>query len=515
MSVQVSYKKQTALGIIGILIIFLVIEVAANVWWITQINCEFENSEIFSNINDDKKRQLCVDLYEVKTSGNEMIPNQSSETININSHGFRGEEFSETKAVGVYRIVMLGGSTMFGTGATSDNTTIPGYMNEIFEQRNSEMNIQIINAGIQAADSNSELNLIKNKLLKFSPDMIILYDGWNDLRANHDAVELLENWKSACELGKTNNFDIVITLQPIAGFGNKILTEQELEYSKSGQDYNNKPLNRLLPLYDQYENNLAQVDSCTASINLRHVFDDFSNSIYWDQGHVSDKGNQIIANAFHKNIISTISERYNPGPFNADDTIGIENETLEGPDLFRMLISNYKTPLMLSGLFSITDENTVDVEAPQQFIVETESKMYDGREISVIIELLPPNFIESENKKIKIYSFDKTNNKKIQNVTYFLSISDNSENLLREYFFVEDELLILKVKTNNSKLVEIIGEKQYAHNAYVVSEESLIEITGPIFDSEGLYEFDIDLRTIDDVENWIFTLDNFFAEITI
>ena len=60
-----------------------------------------------------------------------------------------------------------------------------------------------------------------------------------------------------------------------------------------------------------------------------------------------------------------------------------------------------------------------------------------------------------------------------------------------------------------------MGEKQYAHNAYVISEESPIEITGPIFDSEGLYEFNIDLRTIDDVENWIFTLDNFFAEITI
>ena len=82
-------------------------------------------------------------------------------------------------------------------------------------------------------------------------------------------------------------------------------------------------------------------------------------------------------------------------------------------------------------------------------------------------------------------------------------------------FFVEDELLILKVKTNNSKLIEVMGEKQYAHNAYVISEESPTEITGPIFDSEGLYEFNIDLRTIDDVENWIFTLDNFFAEITI
>ena len=42
MSVQVSYKKQVTLGIIGLVILFLVIELVANVWWITQINCEFE-----------------------------------------------------------------------------------------------------------------------------------------------------------------------------------------------------------------------------------------------------------------------------------------------------------------------------------------------------------------------------------------------------------------------------------------------------------------------------------------
>ena len=94
MSVQVSYKKQTLLGIIGLLILFLTIEAIANVWWVTQINCEFEENEIFMNMNDGKKRQLCVDLYEVKTLGDELIPNQQSSSVTINSLGFRGDEFS-------------------------------------------------------------------------------------------------------------------------------------------------------------------------------------------------------------------------------------------------------------------------------------------------------------------------------------------------------------------------------------------------------------------------------------
>ena len=47
MSVQVSYKKQTVLGIILLLIIFFVVEIGANIWWSFQIECEFENNEIF------------------------------------------------------------------------------------------------------------------------------------------------------------------------------------------------------------------------------------------------------------------------------------------------------------------------------------------------------------------------------------------------------------------------------------------------------------------------------------
>ena len=62
MSVQVSYKKQAVLGIIGIVILLLAIEAVANVWWMTQIHCEFEQSEMFQNVSEEKKRHLCLDF---------------------------------------------------------------------------------------------------------------------------------------------------------------------------------------------------------------------------------------------------------------------------------------------------------------------------------------------------------------------------------------------------------------------------------------------------------------------
>ena len=65
----------------------------ANVWWATQIHCEFEQNEIFQDFDEVEKRQLCLDFYNLKISGDSLIPNQSTESITINSLGFRGAEF--------------------------------------------------------------------------------------------------------------------------------------------------------------------------------------------------------------------------------------------------------------------------------------------------------------------------------------------------------------------------------------------------------------------------------------
>jgi len=465
-SVQVSYKKQATLGIIGIAILLLAIEIIANVWWVTQIHCEFEQNEIFQNFDEVEKRQLCLDFYNLKTSGDELIPDQSTESITINSLGFRGDEFSSIKPSDMYRILMVGGSTMFGAGATSDETTIPGYLQQFLNEKDFGFDIEVINSGIQGADSNTELNLIEQKLVRFSPDLIIIYDGWNDLRANNAPMEVKENWERICESGKENDFDVIITLQPIAGFGNKVLTKQELKYADTGEDYINNPLIESSSIYQNYAKNLSEIKTCTKTIDMRDVFDTETGPIYWDQGHVSDRGNSIVAKSLFNTVFSIVSENYG---------------------------------------FSIFETN--------KGIKKTSSLLYDDREIVVTVKLLSSN--ESENKKIKISTYDNTHKEDVLNVTYFLAISKNNENLLREYFFAKDGILIFDVFSEDSNQVQVFGEQQYAHNAYVMPDATPLQVKGPIFSTDGIYIFDTELRTIDNANNWVFNLSGFHSEINI
>jgi lysophospholipase L1-like esterase len=466
LSVQVSYKKQATLGIIGITILLLAIEIIANVWWVTQIHCEFEQNEIFQNFDDVEKRQLCLDFYNLKTSGDELIPNQSTDSITINTLGFRGAEFFTVKPLDTYRIFMVGGSTMFGAGATSDKTTIPGYLQQLLNEKDFGFDIDVINSGIQGADSYAELKLIEQKLVRFSPDLVIIYDGWNDLRANNTPMEVKENWETICKFGKENDFDTIITLQPIAGFGNKVLTKQELKYAHTGEDYTNNPLIESSSIYQDYAKNLSEIKTCTKTFDLRGVFDTETGPIYWDQGHVSDRGNSIVAKSLFNTVFSIVSENYG--------------------------FSTFET---------------------EKSIKKTSSLLYDDREIVVTVELLPSN--ESEDKKVKISTYDNTNNEDVLNVTYFLAISKNNENLLREYFFAKDGILIFDVFPDDSNQVQIFGEQQYDHNAYVMSNVTPLQVKGPIFSTDGIYAFDTELRTIDNINNWVFNLSGFHSEINI
>jgi lysophospholipase L1-like esterase len=520
MSVQVSYKKQTLLGIIGLLILILVVEAIANVWWVTQVSCEFEENEIFRNMDEEKRRQLCVDLYDVKTLDDELIPNQQSSSVTINSLGFRGDEFSPEKPDHIYRIFMLGGSTMFGHGATSDQTTIPGYTQEFFQNYDDKFKIEIINGGIQGADSYTETKIIENKLINYAPDMVIIYDGWNDLRSNNSEESIHNNWNLMCELGHENDFDVIIALQPIAGFGKKILTKQETEYSTFGTNYYDIPLINSLSKYEKYASNLNDLDNCTSSINLKSIFDNETSPIYWDQGHVSDKGNNIVAQALYDEILKFIPKDFVteiPTVYNTDK---INENKFENQ--IRSLLSNYKTSLMIGSIFSfeifsekpVTAETTYDspVVDVKKNIFETQSKQYESDNISISVEIIKDEN-NSQQKILKFKTLGAFDNKGASHVTYFLKIFKNEKLILSDFFYTENEILTLNVSPNNSDSVNIFGERKYDHNALVASSESSIMLTGPIFQDNEKYELNIELRTIHDPSNWVFVLDNFHVEI--
>ena len=519
MSVQVSYKKQSLLGVIGLLILFLAIELIANIWWMTQITCEFEENEIFMSMDEQKRRQLCVDLYEVKTSGDELIPNQQSNSVNINSLGFRGEEFSPEKPDNVYRIFMLGGSTMFGHGATSDQTTIPGYVQEFFQTYDVEFKIEIINGGIQGADSYTETKIIENKLINFSPDMVIIYDGWNDLRADNDAKSVYDNWTLMCNLGQKNNFDVVIALQPIAGFGDKILTKQEREYSTLGINYDGIPLINSLSKYEKYTSNLDNLDNCTSSVNLRSVFDNETSPIYWDQGHVSDKGNNIVAEALYDEILEFIPKDFAkklPTTYSNDKINKNEFE-----NQIHSILSNYKTPLMIGSIFSF--ETNSEKPASKEIvgnppikikenIFETQSKKYGSDDISIVVEIIKSQN-NDDKKTLKIKTIKNNDDSSISHVTYFLKIQHNDEILFSDFIYVENDVLFLDVFSNNSNSVEISGERQYDHNAIIATTSPTVKLSGPILLQNENYELIFELRTLYDKSNWIFSLDDLRVKI--
>jgi uncharacterized protein YjbI with pentapeptide repeats len=219
---------------------------------------------------------------------------------NFNSHGFRGAEFSETKPSNTYRIIMIGGSTMFGSGESSDDTIIPGILQKIFDLDNSiTQKIEVINAGISGGNSHNEFELLIN-LNNFQPDLVIVYDGWNDLKANYAVEGIANHWDTMCFVSNQNNFDIILTIQPIAGFGNKKLTQQENVNSLTGEDHYGFQLITAKSTYDYMGREMLSLqDNCNV-VDLRGVFDDITGPIYWDQGHVSDTGNLILAEKFYE-----------------------------------------------------------------------------------------------------------------------------------------------------------------------------------------------------------------------
>ena len=92
----------------------------------------------------------------------------------------------------------------------SNNSTIPSILQKMFDSAELNMDVEVINAGINGSNTTTELELIKSKLINYEPDLIIMYDGWNDLSADYSVLEKNANYASECYTAYQNNFDVII-----------------------------------------------------------------------------------------------------------------------------------------------------------------------------------------------------------------------------------------------------------------------------------------------------------------
>ena len=288
-----------------------IIQIDSDSQCITNLTTLFGDNEL------NKIKEVCNDatINEelLLTAHTSLVPESNGKLVshdNKNSHGFRGEEFSQVKAPNTYRIFLIGGSTMYGTGSYSDETTIPAIMQKIADRQQLGLNVEIINAGTPGANTVGEVKMIKQKIVNFQPDLIVMYDGWNNLQARHEPQIIFDHWNDVCELSKEKNFDTLFILQPIAGFGNKELSFQERVNALTGNSH--PPLNKQLILqksiYEEYVKKTSGLDSICNVADFRSVFDDVRGGIYWDQGHTLEAGNIILAENIFDIVLPLITK---------------------------------------------------------------------------------------------------------------------------------------------------------------------------------------------------------------
>jgi lysophospholipase L1-like esterase len=98
--------------------------------------------------------------------------------LRINSRGFRAAEFTPEKPRRVFRIITLGDSVTFGLAG--DECHYPGVLQQRFDG-DAPGRVEVINAGVEGYDSQDALRILELRLMDYSPDLITIMIGWNDL----------------------------------------------------------------------------------------------------------------------------------------------------------------------------------------------------------------------------------------------------------------------------------------------------------------------------------------------
>ncbi len=97
--------------------------------------------------------------------------------------------YARPKPAGVLRIIVLGGSTVAGDYSDAPTDTLPSHLAGLLKTAAGGKSIELINAGISGFSSAQELLYLLTELVSYQPDLVIAYDGWNDLAVTNRLLQ--------------------------------------------------------------------------------------------------------------------------------------------------------------------------------------------------------------------------------------------------------------------------------------------------------------------------------------
>jgi predicted secreted protein with PEFG-CTERM motif len=136
------------------------------------------------------------------------------------------------------------------------------------------------------------------------------------------------------------------------------------------------------------------------------------------------------------------------------------------------------------------------------FGVDTISSVnVQGKELSIMVEM--PMYFENQQEQITITAVEDESKENAKNVTFLIGLFHKDEMIFRNYFFAENGILPIIVTPTEDTEITIHGEQDSLLGAWHGTESNPVEISGPLFKTGGLYNFEIEVRTIDEPTNII------------
>ena len=177
----ISKKKYAAFTLVAISIFFCSLEALARVWlFLIASPVQFGRYALYDEVRPQNRRFSPHPYLNYYSTPNYVSLNGLSRH---NSYGFRGKDIQVPKPKGLFRIAILGGSTVYSTAVEDDEKVFTAILEKTLKERYGHTNVEVVNAGCGGYNSWESLVDLEFRILDIEPDLVVVYHGTNDVHA--------------------------------------------------------------------------------------------------------------------------------------------------------------------------------------------------------------------------------------------------------------------------------------------------------------------------------------------
>ncbi|GJM26979.1 MAG: hypothetical protein DHS20C16_33940 [Phycisphaerae bacterium] len=181
--------------------------------------------------------------------------------VHTNDLGLRNGKVTVDKPAGVYRVLCIGDSTTFGSGA-GDKETYPARLQYWLEKRYPDQKFEVLNAGVPGYSSYQARKYLEHAGFGLSPDAVVFIAGFNDTAPARPGTKRL--FREGVELSDRQYAE---SQHRKMGLGIVLLAHRLLSSraeSKSTGDTAGDRIKRRVSLGEYQENLVWVIETCRA-----------------------------------------------------------------------------------------------------------------------------------------------------------------------------------------------------------------------------------------------------------